>query len=151
MSGQTHMREMATHHPRALGKVEYEALATFRHEVRRFLAFSAASAETAGLTPRQHQALLAIKGFPEAKAVSVGQLAEQLLIRHHSATELADRLCEAGLLVRAIDPLDRRRVLLSLTPVAEDILRRLSDAHLTELGAMRPALAALLDALSRTG
>ncbi len=134
-----------------LSKFDYEALASFRLAMRRFLAFSQASAEAAGLTVRQHQALLAIKGFPGRESIAVGELAERLLIRHHSAGELADRLGQAGLVHRAPDPADRRRVLLSLTAEAERILHMLSGAHLDELRALRPALADLLDAVSRWG
>lgn len=137
--------------PPALTKSDYEALASFRLAMRRFLAFSQSAAEAAGLTVRQHQALLAIKGFPGGKAMTIGELAERLLIRHHSAVELADRLAQAGLVTREHDPLDRRRVLLSLTPVAEERLHALSGAHLGELRAMRPALAKLLRAASRWG
>ncbi len=136
-------------HPRPLTQADYQALAAFRHGMRRFLAFSAASAEAAGLTPRQHQALLAIKGAPAAEPTTIGDLAGQLLIRHHSATELAARLRSAGLVCRAADPLARRRVRLTLTAAAETILGTLSDAHLTELHAMRPILTSLLDALAR--
>lgn len=150
MNDQSRMRDTATTRRRDLDKADYEALAKFRRGLRRFLAFSGASAEAAGLTPRQHQALLAIKGFPEGDAVTIGDLAEQLLIRHHSATELVDRLGSAGLVCRSPDPLDRRRVLLTLTATAEETLRALSDAHLTELNAMRPVLTMLLDALSRS-
>ena len=130
-------------------KADYRALANFRHGLRRFLAFSAASAEASGLTPRQHQALLAMKGMEGA--VSVGDLALHLMIRHHSATELVNRLCAAGLARRAADERDRRRVLVTLTPAAERVLRTLSEAHLAELRAIRPALATLLDALARSG
>ncbi len=137
--------------PAALAKADYEALASFRLAMRRFLAFSQAAAERAGLTARQHQALLAIKGFPGGDAITIGELAERLLIRHHSAVELADRLCQAGLASRAHDPADRRRVMISLTPAAEETLRTLSGAHLGELRAMRPALAKLLEAVSRWG
>lgn len=134
-----------------LTKADYEALASFRLAMRRFLAFSQSAAEAAGLTARQHQALLAIKGFPGSGAMTIGELADRLLIRHHSAVELADRLAQAGLVTREHDPIDRRRVRLSLTKAAEAKLQALSGAHLGELRAMRPALAGLLDAVSRWG
>lgn len=133
-----------------LTKADYRALAEFRVALRRFLAFSQEAAEHAGLTARQHQALLMIKGAAP-DPVSVGDLAERLLIRHHSATELADRLEAGGLVQRAGDRTDRRRVLLSLTADAEARLQALSGAHMEELRAMRPALTALLQAVSRWG
>lgn len=130
--------------PRPLGKPEYESLAAFRAALRRFAAFSADAARTAGLTPQQHQALLAIKGAPGRDTLTVGELAAALLIRPNTAVELADRLTEQGLLRRDPDPADTRRVYLALTPQAEATLHSLSTAHLHELAAIRPALASLL-------
>lgn len=122
----------------------YRALAEFRFALRGFLAFSEAVARREGLTPQQHQALLAIKGTPTGAPMSVGDLATRLLIRHHSAVDLSGRLARAGLLNRDTDPCDRRRVLLTVTPGAENRLRRLSTVLLEELHAIRPALARLL-------
>src|SRR6202140_3222465 len=84
----------------ALDAVDYKALAQFRFQLRKFLSFSEAAAHQAGLTPQQHQALLAIKGFSGAEPVSVGDLAEFLLVRHHTAVELVDRIARVGLLKR---------------------------------------------------
>jgi DNA-binding MarR family transcriptional regulator len=134
--------------PAQLDRADYRTLAEFRYLIRRFLEFSQRAAGRAGLTPRQHQALLAIKGFPRDDSPSVGDLAERLCIRHHSAVELVDRLAEAGLIVRMHDPQDRRRVLLGLTAAAEELLASLSAIHLQELRALRPAL---LDILNRVG
>jgi DNA-binding MarR family transcriptional regulator len=125
-------------------QADYEALAEFRYLIRRFLAFSQEAARAAGLTPRQHQALLAIKGFPAGRPVAVGDLAEQLNIRHHSAVELVDRLAEAGLVRRMQDAGDQRRVLLSLTARAEEDLAGLSAAHLDELSRIEPVLGRIL-------
>ncbi|MEO6753630.1 MAG: helix-turn-helix domain-containing protein, partial [Chthoniobacteraceae bacterium] len=75
-----------------LSKSQYEVLAAFRFALRRFLRFSEDAATAAGITPQQHQALLAIKGFPARDRVTVGELAERLQIRHHSAVGLIDRL-----------------------------------------------------------
>jgi len=125
---------------------DYEALAMFRHALRRFLAFSESAAQEAGLTPQQHQALLVIRGSPN-HAISVGELAEQLLIRHHSAVELADRLSHAELLRREADLADRRRVRLVLTPRAERLLTELSATHREELRRLRPMLVKLLASL----
>jgi hypothetical protein len=72
--------------PRPIVKADYEALAAFRHALREFLDFSQAAARRAGLTPQQHQALLAIKGYPGREVVTVRELAERLLLRHHSAS-----------------------------------------------------------------
>src|SRR5262245_53741046 len=83
-----------------LTKTEYEVLAAFRYHLRQFLQFSEEAARSAGLTPRQHQALLAIKGFPERERVTIGELAEQLQIAHHSAVGLVDRLAAQHLIER---------------------------------------------------
>jgi len=128
-----------------LGTRDYRLLSEFRYLIRCFLEFSEAAAVRAGLTARQHQALLAIKGVRADAAPTIGYLAERLRIRHHSAVELVDRLVEAGLVVRAPDPGDRRRVRLELTASAERHLAELSTSHLAELKRMRPALLALLD------
>jgi DNA-binding MarR family transcriptional regulator len=123
----------------------YCTLAEFRYLLRRFLTFSQEAARHAGLSSRHHQALLAIKGFSGKNAPTVGDLAERLCIRHHSAVELVDRLAEAGLIDRLHDTHDRRRVFLLLTATAEQRLIRLSAAHLEELHRLRPVLLAILD------
>lgn len=127
-----------------VGKVEYEALAAFRHALRRFAAFSAEAARDAGLTPQQHQALLAIKGAPGRESLTVGEIAAHLLIRPNSAVELVNRLAELDYVARVPDPEDSRRVQVTLTPHAESALADLSAAHLRELAAIRPLLLGLL-------
>ena len=131
------------------GHRDYRTLAGFRYLLRRFLAFSEAAARAAGLTPQQHQALLAIKGFPHGEDVTIHDLATQLCVRHHSAVELVDRLEGSGLVVRRHDPADRRRVLLTLTAAAEARLADLSATHLEELRRLRPALAEILVLIGR--
>ena len=130
--------------PRRLNQQDYRRLSEFRYQLRCFLEFSEAAATRAGLTPRQHQALLAIKGAPAGTIPSVGYLAERLRIRHHSAVELADRLADASLISREPDAQDRRRVRLKLTVTAEARLETLSASHLSELNRLRPVLLELL-------
>ncbi|MCM8735580.1 MarR family transcriptional regulator [Azospirillum sp. A1-3] len=125
---------------------DYQALAEFRHTLRRFLAFSEAAARNSGLTPQQHQAILAIKGHGDG-GMSIGDLADKLLVRHHSAGELVDRLVKADLVIRQESADDRRRVVLVLTPQAEAVLEDLSAVHLDELRKTKPLLLALLNAL----
>lgn len=129
-------------------QVDYEALARFRHQLRLFLAFSETAAQKAGLTPQQHQALLAIKGFPERERVTIGELADRLQIKHHSAVELASRLVANGLAAREPAASDRRQVFLALTPQGEAVLEQLTAAHRQELRRMGPELRALLARLS---
>lgn len=135
----------------ALTAEEYQAIAAFRRELRRFLAFSEAAAAAAGLPPQQHQALLAIAGFPGPGAPAVGDLAEQLMIAPHTAAELASRMAEAGLITKTPAVHDRRRQELALAPKAEAVLERLTAAHLEELRTLEPALARALGRLSRRG
>ena len=143
--------DLAQAPPAAVTQQDYEALAAFRHAMRRFLAFSEAAARAAGLTAQQHQAILAIKGQGPDAPMSVGDLAEHLVIRHHSAVELVDRLASAGLVRRAEDAGDRRRVGLRLTEKAEAVLMGLSATHLGELRRSRALLANLLARLDAGG
>jgi DNA-binding MarR family transcriptional regulator len=122
----------------------YAALAQFRFQVRTFLAFSATAARRAGLTPQQHQALLGIKGFAGRDAASIGDVARFLLIRHHTAVELMDRIAKLGLIKRVADPQDARRVLVMLTAKGEQKLRALSRISLEELRTASPALSRIL-------
>ena len=102
---------------------EYQTLAEFRYQLRRFLRFSEQAARAAGLEPQQHQLLLALKGLPEGSKATIGVLAERLQIAHHSTVELIDRLVERGYIQRCRDETDQRRVLVSLTPQGEEVLR----------------------------
>jgi DNA-binding MarR family transcriptional regulator len=124
--------------------VDYQALAQFRFQLRRFLSFSETAARDAGLTPQQHQALLAIKGFSSAEPLSVGELAEFLLVRHHTAVELVDRMTRLRLLERIADEDDSRRILVKLTKKGEQKLRMLSKIHLQELQTASVALTKIL-------
>src|SRR5690242_16180380 len=114
---------------RELAQTDYERLAEFRYLLRQFMAFSEKAAEAAGLTPQQHQALLAIKGFGASRLMTTGELAERLGIRHHSAVGLIDRLLSKSLVHRQTGAEDRRQVLVKLTPKAHRLLERLSAAH----------------------
>jgi DNA-binding MarR family transcriptional regulator len=134
----------------ALRDQDYQLLAEFRHSLRQFLAFSEAAAKDHGLTPTQHQAILAIKGSASGQP-TIGDLADMLLVKPHTALELADRLIAAGYLEKAHAEDDRRRVLLSLTGKAEALLYELSTAHLDELRRGAPLLLKLLDRLKQEG
>ncbi|CAO4176313.1 MarR family winged helix-turn-helix transcriptional regulator [Methylorubrum populi] len=131
---------MADEAPGALSRSHYAALAAFRYELRRFLAFSEAAATAAGLPPQQHQALLTVAGHSGPELPTVGHIAERLLIAPHSAAELVTRMVEAGLLTKTRGTQDRRRMELALTPEAEALLHRLTAAHLEELRSLEPAL-----------
>jgi DNA-binding MarR family transcriptional regulator len=135
---------IAARRAKILTKEEYEGLAAFRHALREFLVFSEQAARKAGLTPQQHQALLAVKGAPGRDTLGIGEIAEALKIKPHSAVELVDRMANLGLAARHTDPVDHRRVQVGLTARGEDVLEALSSQHLRELRAIGPAVAALL-------
>jgi DNA-binding MarR family transcriptional regulator len=129
-----------------LRQVDYERLAELRYLLRRFLLFSEKAAQKAGLTAQQHQALLAVKGH-RGPPLTIGALAERLMIQPHSAVGLLDRLEAKELIHRSEAVADRRQVLIGLTPTAETLLRELSVAHRAELRRLAPLLRGLLSAL----
>jgi DNA-binding MarR family transcriptional regulator len=135
---------------RSLAKADYETLAEFRYLLRQFGAFSEDAARQAELTVQQHQALLAIKGFPGREELTVGELAERLNLKHHSVVGLVDRLMGRGLIQRRHDAADRRRVLIALTPKSEALLLALTLAHRDELRRLAPLLRALLQRVEAT-
>jgi len=115
---------------------DYRHILEFRTRLRRFLAWSGAQARAAGLTPTQHQLLLAVRGHPDPGGPTIGDVAGYLQLRHHSAVELVDRAAEAGLVRRVPDRHDGRvtRVLLEVPGV--DALERLTALHVAELRAL---------------
>jgi DNA-binding MarR family transcriptional regulator len=132
-----------------IAPADYEALAAFRHAVRRYLAFAEIGARSVGLTSQQHQALLAIKAHTLTRPMTIGDLAAQLFIKHHSAVELVGRLQKGGFTERVTDVEDRRRVLVSLTAEGERLLAALSSNNLKELRLISPAFAGLLEQLEQ--
>jgi len=116
-----------------LTAADYRSLGDFRYQIRRFLHFSEEAAKAEGLEPQQHQMLLAIRALDEPGGPTVGSLAEHLIIRHHSAVGLIDRLVERGLVERVRGQEDRRQVRVRLTSEGEGKLRRLSTIHREEL------------------
>jgi len=119
---------------------DYQSLADLRYEIRKFLHFSERAARTAGLEPRQHQLMLALKGLPKGSRPRIGELAERLRIQHHSAVELVNRLAAGGYISRNRAADDRREVLVTLTRKAEKVLRELSLHHREELRSQGPVL-----------
>ncbi|GCE03349.1 MarR family winged helix-turn-helix transcriptional regulator [Dictyobacter aurantiacus] len=126
---------------------DYSALSEFRYAIRRFLHFSEEAARAAALEPQQHQLLLAVKGLSLRGSPTIRDIAERLQLRHHSTVELLDRMAEHGLIERTRDTVDQRRVFITLTPTGEDILKKLSLLHRTELRSSGPALVEALNAL----
>jgi len=123
-----------------LTRSDFENLLAFRTSLRRFLHWSQTQARAAGLTPAQHQLLVAIKGHPGGRPPTIGDLAGYLLLRHHSAVELVDRAAAAGVVQRCPDPADGRVTRVGLTADGESRLARLAPAHLDELRQLAPVL-----------
>ena len=123
-----------------LDRRDYTSLLEFRTALRRFERWSEDQARLVGLTPAQHQLLLALKGHPDDRGPTIGEVAAYLMIRHHSAVGLVDRTAEAGFIVRERDADDSRAVRLALTEAGEDRIERLSELHLTELSRLAPIL-----------
>jgi len=132
---------------RELTDAEYEALASFRSAIRQFLHFSSERAREAELNPAQHQALLALRAAP-GRRLSIGQLGRELLLKPHTASELATRLTRAGLVVRApgTDPRERH---LEITRKGEECLSALSSVHRSEVKRLRPVMAEIMRRLGK--
>jgi DNA-binding MarR family transcriptional regulator len=126
-------------------------MGAFRLALRRFSAFSEAAAQAAGLTAQQHQALLAIRAHGGPEPMSIGQLAECLLVKNHSAVELVGRLVARGFVTRTPSDVDRRRIELRLTPQAEATLADITERNLRELDSTAPVFRDLLSTLRRIG
>jgi DNA-binding MarR family transcriptional regulator len=119
---------------------DYRRLLEFRTNLRRFLHWSEEQAHAAGLTPAQHQLLLAIRGHEEERGPTIRDVADALMLRHHSAVGLVDRAVDAGLVTRHVDPDDHRVVRLRLTGTGARKLRQLSKVHLEELRRLAPSI-----------
>ncbi len=128
---------------------DYQTLAEFRYQLRRFLRFSEDAARSAGLEPQQHQLLLALKGLPREVRPRIGELAERLQIQHHSTVELVNRLEEAGYGRRAGAGEHRREGCVILKAKGERTLKDLSLHHQEELRMLGPALIAALKRVVR--
>ena len=129
---------------------DYQALAEFRYQIRRFVRYSEAAAREAGIEPQHHQIMLAIKGKPAGEEPRIAYLAERLQIKHHIAVELVDRLENKGFITRIRSSKDRREVLVKLTPRGEHILAELTVHTSAELRSAAPALASSLRKLALT-
>lgn len=123
-----------------LTKQDYESLAAFRAAIRRFARFSEEGARTEGITPQQHQAMLAIMGQPGRTWASIAEIADFLQLKHHTTVGLIDRCVMAGLVGRSPDPEDRRQVRVALTEKGQKLLQQLSTRNLRELKNLRKAM-----------
>jgi len=136
---------------RQLKLSDYQALAEFRHQIRRFLHFSERAVQAAGLERGQYQLMLAIKGIPRGIRPRIRELANRMQIQHHSAVELINRLEARGFVRRERAQDDRREVLLALTPKGERVLAELALHHHEELRSAAPTLVAALRKVMQGG
>jgi DNA-binding MarR family transcriptional regulator len=127
---------------------DYRALAAFRYHIRKYLNFSDGAARSAGLEPKQYELLLAVKGVPEGMTATVGVLAEQLNLRHHSTVELVNRAEEKGLVHRRRFSIGRSYVMVELTVKGHRALNKAVALRLKELRRAGPLLARILSNLS---
>jgi DNA-binding MarR family transcriptional regulator len=125
---------------RQLQAADYQRLLVFRTELRDFLRWSEQAAHNAGLTPSLHQLLLVIRGHPAPEGPTIGQAAELLHIRHHSAVEITQRAEEAGLVERNRDPADHRQIHLELTDHGQAQLETLTREHLPRIKTLAQTL-----------
>jgi len=131
-----------------LGPADYARLASFRYALRRFLRFSEAAAARVGLTGQHYQAMLAIRGSPRGRSVTINELARQLLIKHNSAVGLVDRLVAHGLVTRESSAEDLRKVLVRLSRKGELVLGRLASVHRLKLRRIGPDIHRILGELT---
>ena len=132
----------------SLDRERYQGLAGFRLALRRFLAASEMISKRAGVTQQQYQAMLAIKTWP-SDSMTMGDLADQLLLTHHAAVQLVNRMAKAGVAERAPSSTDRRSVLVKLTASGEEVLDRLAGMHLDEVLRQEPQLTRSIRRLRR--
>lgn len=126
-----------------LEQADFEHLLELRTGLRRFLRWSEEQAKAAGLTGAKHQLLLAIRGHPDPAGPTIGEIADHLVLRHHSAVGLVDRAVKDGLVQRSPDPANKSVVRVTLTPAGTSKLDALSEAHLEEISHLSPTMRTL--------
>jgi DNA-binding MarR family transcriptional regulator len=134
-----------------LNSPEFENLAAFRYQVRKFLRFSKDILSSEDLTPDQYQALLAIRASSASGKLSIRELAEQLQVRHHSTVGIVDQLVHRAAVIREVSPYDRRKILLSLTDKGIQLVERLAPPHYHELSRLSPQMIQTLQHISSSG
>ena len=123
-----------------LDDTAYRDQADFRHAIRRFLRSSEHRARSEKVTPQQHALLLAVRGHAAYPDVTLGEIAQRLQIRHHSASLLGSRGVQRGIITTRTDDVDRRRVFVSLTAEGQAILDRITTANRQEMKQLGGAL-----------
>jgi DNA-binding MarR family transcriptional regulator len=131
-------------------QADFEHLLELRTGLRRFLRWSEQQAKAAGLTPAKHQLLLAIRGHPDSAGPTISEIADYLVLRHHSAVELIDRTANDGLIKRIPDATSKSVVRVTLTQAGLDKLDALAEAHLQEIAHLAPTMRTLWRAVERS-
>jgi DNA-binding MarR family transcriptional regulator len=126
-----------------LDQADFQHLLELRTGLRRFLRWSEEQAKAVGLTAAKHQLLLAVKGHPDPAGPTIGEIADYLVLRHHSAVGLVDRAVADGLVQRNPDPVSRSVVRVTLTPTGAAKLETLAEAHLQEIAHLAPTMRTL--------
>ncbi|HJW57765.1 MAG TPA: MarR family transcriptional regulator [Burkholderiaceae bacterium] len=124
----------------SISKLDYELLADFRYQLRRFMRFSEGITQAHGITPLQYQLLLQVKGYPGRDWATIAELAERLQAHHHGVVALASRCEKAGLVARQPGREDKRCVEIGLTPKGEMLLRQLVSLHRNQFAELRRVL-----------
>ena len=132
-----------------MNPADFENLAAFRYQIRKFLRFSKDLLSSEDLTPDQYQALLAIRAASPGRGLSIRDLAEQLQVRHHSTVGIVDQLVLRQAVVREVAPEDRRKILLTLTEKGDTLVQRLAPPHREELSRLSPEMIQTLQRLTR--
>jgi DNA-binding MarR family transcriptional regulator len=132
-----------------LTQEDFTHLLELRTGLRRFLRWSEQQAKAAGLTPAKHQLLLAVRGHPNPAGPTVGEIADYLVLRHHSAVGLIDRAVADGLVARNPDPVNKSVVRITLTPSGVAKLEELAEAHMDEIAHLAPTMRALWRAIEQ--
>jgi DNA-binding MarR family transcriptional regulator len=108
----------------------FAQLAALRAGIRRYLAWAEQRARDHGMTPAQVQLALAIRAHGDPAGPTLTELADTLLLRHHSVVGLVDRAEDNGLVERRRDPEHQTLVHVRLTPAGAERLETLSALHL---------------------
>ena len=126
-----------------LDQADLEHLLELRTGLRRFLRWSEEQAKAAGLTAAKHQLLLAVQGHPDPAGPTIGEIADYLVLRHHTAVELVNRAVKEGLVRRNPDPVSKSVVRVTVTPLGAAKLDALAEAHLEEIAHLAPTMRTL--------
>ena len=118
-------------------KRDFEILADFRYQIRRFERFSEQVTRQHGITPLQYLLLLHIKGYPGRDWATVSELAERLQAQHHGVVALVSRCEKLGYVVRHRSQEDKRLIEIHLLEKGEKVLEELARLHRTELLSLR--------------